>query len=76
VVGITTAEAETKLTNALAALDKAMEAQSYNISSGGGGRSISRADVSSLQDAVDYWDNKVRQLSRGGIKITGATPVD
>lgn len=36
--------------------------QSYSI----GGRSLSRADASMIQDRIDYWSRKVEQLEAGG----------
>ncbi len=71
--GITLSQAETKLSNAMTALDKAMELQSYSV----GGRSASRPGIEALKEQVEYWDRMVKRLSRsgGGIQIRGATPL-
>ena len=70
--GITLAQAEAKLTAALAALEKAMSVQAYSIA----GRSKTNANLEALQRSVDYWDNKVKELSGGrtGIAVRGVTP--
>lgn len=69
--GITLAQAETKLTEAMDALSSAMDAQQYAV----GNRSVTRANLESLHKAVTFWDAQVKRLSRGGgIRITGAVP--
>lgn len=77
-MAITLAQAQEKLDNAMDALDKAMEAESYSIGSGTGSRSQSRADVEALQRVVTYWENRVNRLTNnpsGGIRVRGVTPV-
>jgi len=68
--GITLAQAETKLTEAISAYEKALDADSYSK----GDRSVSR-DLSKRQDAITFWENKVKSLDRGGIRVRGATPL-
>jgi len=69
--GITLAQAETKLSEAMAAISAVMTNQEYRI----GNRWLTRADLDSLQKAVTFWDNQVKRLTRGGgIRITGGTP--
>jgi len=69
--GITQAQADAQLVQWLAALDKlSTGGQSYSI----GGRSLTRADLSAVQDQVEFWDKQVRKLSRGGIKIRLGRP--
>ena len=58
--GITLVQAEAKLTSALAAYENALTAQSF----GRGPISHQNADLDKLQKAVDFWDGKVKQLSR------------
>ncbi len=68
--GITLAQAEAKLTIWLAAEDRVAAGQSYSIS----GRSLTRADLSQIRETIDYWETKVRRLSRGGLSVTNAVP--
>lgn len=74
-MAITLAQAEAKLVLILAAYDKAVAAQSYSISSGGGGRSTSRQDLDSLEKAISFWEKKVERLTRGGIRVRGVVPI-
>ena len=71
--GITLAQAEDKLTTWMAALDKIAAGQSYSISSGGSSRTLTRANLDEVQRQIDYWDAKVKSLTRGGISVRGAT---
>lgn len=68
--GITLVQAEAKLTEWLAADTAVTSGQSYTI----GGRQLTRANVAEIRNNIDYWDAKVQNLSRGGIKIYGGTP--
>lgn len=67
--GITLAQAEAKLALWMEADDRLANGQSYSI----GGRSLSRAET---QEKIDYWERKVKKLSRGGATVRGITPVD
>ena len=71
--GITLAQAESKLTTWLAAIDAIATGQSYSFA----GRSLSRANLSDAQAQVEYWDRMVKKLSKsgGGIPVKGVTPV-
>jgi hypothetical protein len=72
VSGITLADAEAKLAEALDAVSAVMGGQEYRI----GNRWLTRADLDSLQKAVVFWDAQCKRLARGGgIRITGGTPV-
>lgn len=73
--GITLAQAETQLANWLTALERISSNQSYSISTGGGSRTVQRADLADVQAQVDYWDRQVKRLTRGGIRVRGATIV-
>ena len=68
--GITLAQAETKLSEALEAHEKALAAESYRSPDG---TQASRS-VEATERAIDYWNKMVVRLSRGGIRITGGTP--
>jgi len=67
--GITLEQAEAKLTTWLAAMDKIAVGQSYSI----GSRTLTRANLGEVQKQVEYWDNQVKRLTRGGISVRGAT---
>jgi len=71
--GITLAQAEAKLTTWMAALDKIAVGQSYTISSGTGSRTLSRANLTEVQAQIEYWDAKVKHLTRGGMEVRGVT---
>ena len=73
--GLTQEQAQTQLGNAIAALNSAYTNQSYSIE----GRSLSRQSISDLQDAVDYWDKKVKELEEnadGGLITSQITIID
>ncbi len=69
--GITLAQAQEKLNQYLAAEEAVLLGQSYSIA----GRSLSRADLRSIQEGIKLWNSRVQALSRGGIRIRGGTPV-
>lgn len=70
--GITLAQAETQLSEALTALSKARKAVSY----GTGDLRVQRATLAEAQADVEKWESKVQSLSRGGISVRGAVPLD
>ncbi len=70
--GITLAQAETNLANWLAASTAVANSQSYSIA----GRTLTRTNAAEIREQLDYWDRKVKQLSRGGIGVRGVTPID
>lgn len=69
--GITLAQAEAKLSTWMDALDAVATNQSYSI----GDRTLTRANLADVQDQVEFWDKKVRELTDGGIKVRLGTPV-
>ena len=69
--GITLQQAQQKLQNAMDAYDKALQAQDYQISTSTGGRRVQRASLKDLQGGVDYWQQQVNRLSRGGQLAVG-----
>ncbi len=70
--GITLAQAEAKLVLWMAAEDAVASGQEYTI----GSRSLKRADLKEVREQLQYWDGKVKELSRGttGMRVRGATP--
>jgi len=64
--GLTLATAQTMLDSAISALADAMKVQSYSTSTDTDSFSASNQSIEGLQDAVTYWDGKVKRLSRGG----------
>ena len=68
--GITLAQANTQLTSWLAADTAVATGQSYSI----GGRSLTRANAKEIRDNITLWDKHVKRLTRGGIRVRGATP--
>ena len=70
--GITLAQAQTQLDSFITASIEVAKNQEYWIS----GTRYRRADLPAILKAIDFWDNKVKTLSRGGIRIVGATPLD
>lgn len=68
--GITLAQAEAKLTLWLAADEAVSLGQAYAI----GNRSLTRADAGEITKKIEFWDKQVKRLSRGGIRMRGATP--
>lgn len=73
--GITLAQAETQLAAWLAASEAIATGQSYTISTGAGSRNLQRADLADVQAQIQYWDAQVKRLTRGGIRVRGATIV-
>lgn len=64
--GLTLATAQAMLDAATAALLAAMPVQSYSTSTDTDSFSASNQSIEALQDAVTYWDGKVKRLTRGG----------
>lgn len=69
--GITLAQAQARLTDWLAADAAVAKNQSYSVA----GRALTRANAREIRENISYWDEQVKRLSRGGIKIIGITPV-
>lgn len=68
--GITLAQAESQLVVWLEASTAVASGQSYSIA----GRSLTRANAGEIRETIEFWDRQVKRLSRGGIRIRGATP--
>lgn len=73
--GITLEQADALLTTWMAALERVAAGQSYTITTGSGSRTLQRADLAEVQKQVEYWDRQVKRLTRGGIRVRGATIV-
>jgi len=75
--GITLEQAQAQLEMWLEAEAAIATSQSYSI----GDRTLTRADLSSIESAITRWDRRVKQLSRssGGVgygpRIRGGTPL-
>lgn len=72
--GITLAQAEAKLSTWMDAMDKIAEGQEYTITTGTTSRTLQRADLRWVQQQVSWWDQQVKKLSRGGIKVRNVVP--
>lgn len=72
--GITLAQAETALAEALATHTKVMNSQEYEHD----GAMNKRVRLNELQSAITYWDTKVNQLSqtRSGPRARRVIPLD
>lgn len=69
--GITLAQAEAQLSAWLDASTAVARNQRYRI----GERELTRADASEIREQVKFWDDMVKRLDRGGIRVRLATPV-
>lgn len=71
--GITLQQAEEKLAEYLAAETAVLAGQSYSIA----GRSLSRADLDSIQKGIEIWNQRVKNLSTStGGRRYGGVPID
>jgi len=69
--GITLAQAEAQLTIWLDAMTAVANGQSVTT----GGRTYNQVDARAIRENITFWDQKVKRLSRGGLRVRGATPV-
>ena len=69
--GITLTQAQTLLDASIEAYQAALTSQEYSHKD----RRLRRADLNVLSADVDKWSRLVQKLTRGGIRITGATPI-
>ncbi len=72
--GIPYEVARKKLDTLLEALDVVLTGQSYTI----GSRSLTRANLSAIQEAIEYWSDIVNKCETGcgGIRVQRAIPQD
>lgn len=68
--GVTLVTAEAQLASWIAADTACASGQSYSIA----GRALTRANAAEIRNNITYWDNMVKRLTRGGIRVRGATP--
>ena len=68
--GLTLSQAEAKLALHLSALDAVLSAQEYKIAD----RSLKKASLADIYKGITFWNNQVKVLSRGGIRVVGGTP--
>lgn len=65
--GITLATAQTRLDDYLAAELAVLGNQEYTIGSGtAGARKLRRADLSEIRKGIEYWDQRVKDLTMRG----------
>ena len=69
--GITLIQAESQLSAYLAAESAVLAGQSYELN----GRRVTRANLADIQAGIKIWNARAQSLSRGGIRVIGATPV-
>ena len=70
--GITLQQAQEQLDAFLAAAIACAANQEYRIA----GRVYRRADLTQIQSMIDFWDNRVKALSRtGGIQVMSVSPL-
>ena len=67
---ISLAQAEAQLAAWLDASLKVASNQSYEID----GRRLTRADAGEIRNQIDYWDRKVKSLTRGGARLRTGVP--
>lgn len=63
--GITLAQAQAQLDTYLAASTAVAAGQSFDISSGGTSRSLTKADAKEIRESITFWNNMVKSL--GGV---------
>lgn len=72
--GITLQQAQDQLSAALDNLTRARTVREVQVAGSVGGRKTTNHDIDKLQGEVDFWDRKVRALSRGGIGFLQVVP--
>ncbi len=72
--GIPYEVAKQKLATLLDALDVVLTGQSYTI----GSRTLTRANLTAIQEAIEYWSDIVNKCETGcgGVKVQRAIPQD
>lgn len=73
--GITLSEASAKLTLWMGADDAVATGQAYSLP---GGRSLTRADTKEIRSNINFWDQKVKELTDAGgrRRVRAVTPQD
>lgn len=68
--GTTLATAEAQLAAWEAASIACASGQAYSIA----GRALTRANAAEIRNQITFWNSMVNRLTRGGIRVRGATP--
>ena len=68
--GITKTQAEAQLATWLAADTAVAAGQSFDVN----GKAYTKVNAREIRENLNFWDAKVKELSRGGIIIKGITP--
>jgi len=68
--GITLAQAEAQLALWMAANEAVSMGQSYSI----GNQSLTRAHSAEILRQIEFWDKKVKELTRGGVRFYNVVP--
>lgn len=74
--GITLAQSEAQLTAWLNASTAVANGQSYTITVDGISRTLTRVNAEHIDKMISFWDRQCKRLTRGGIRVRGATPID
>lgn len=69
--GITLEQAEARLAEYLSAEQAVLTNQSYTI----GGRSLTRADLATIQEGIKLWDERAKQLGALAVGRTRARTI-
>lgn len=72
-VGLTTTQAQQQLDTWLKANLAVAQGQSYTIATDNGSRTLTRANAQEILKQIEFWDNQLKRLSRGGIRVRRAT---
>ena len=73
--GITAEQAQAQLDKYLAAEEAVLTGQSYRLNAGGTEREVRRADLSSIQQGIKLWEQRLARASRtGGIRVSEVIP--
>lgn len=62
-MAITLVQAQTQLSNWLAASTAVSASQNYKIATEGGSRELTRANASEIQEMITYWERRVDALT-------------
>ncbi len=73
--GMTLEQAQAQLLAWLSASQAVSQGQAYSIATDSGSRSLTRAHAQEILAQIKFWELQVKRLSRGGIRVIGATPL-